>query len=736
MYYLVTKEGYFQGASKTPVEGVFSTQKPPLYSVYKTPRFDFSKDRWMGDDVPVVDMRYLIRTGFLHNLCTHLYEEPKENVLTRDKDVPVTVLIPCWKQNDSLAKAINSVLCQDYPNVHVEVSLMYEKEPGSMVRFAKHLEKDPRVKVFLDERTPVAVTRNRMINRCGTEWFIMLDADESFLCDNHISNLVAGKTDVVFARTWSEDRNGPMTPKEFLVGNPVEIMHDNMCCLMSKATYYAVGPFDEEEFLNAGEDTDYELRLLQSVFSIGFAFAWESKSLFNRGASKEFWKYQYKIFRKHKEYIKHNLEKLPNAHSLVKGFLHFYENPTYETFREIQEYEDQHSQVMYDVIKEIKKGIETMPDTEYMGEYSRITDEGITSIKGCKGHAYDAIIYWQPWQPCFKCQIPVDVRSDWVPIVKDMDDVQRMKYLIMNGYCVFRTNKVRHHKRKPGITYEDTDNIFEREFARLWYGKKEDIIHKEFCPTCPSLQQGRPVSFILSDKCDKACAYCNRGLCHEAAKDLNHSFEVFDKALTWFEQHMPGAIYPQILGGEPGILPDWLILKVQERLKKYKHKYKVFTNGAGRGGLWYTGPNIPDAWTWHITDWVGKKNIPLVPGEVIMIVVTKKDLPHIETFLQDNYPLDWRISVAPCRDSQTPGYDLDEAETQYLSDLLDKYGAYRNPVTGRKMDNCNHHIPTVSIDCANETMWSCQDPLNIYPLSELEERLAKGSCAGCTVRRC
>lgn len=736
MYYLVTKEGHFQGASKTPVEGVFSTQKPPLYTVYKTPWFDFSKDRWMGDDVHVVDMRYLIRTGFLHNLCTHLYEEPKENVLTRDKDVPVTVLIPCWKQNGTLVKAVESVLKQDYPNVRVEVSLMYEKEPGSMVRFAKYLEKDSRVKVFLDERTPVAVTRNRMINRCGTEWFIMLDADESFRRCDHISNLVAGKDDVVFARTWSEDRNGPMTPKEFLVGNPVEIMHDNMCCLMSKATYYAVGPFDEEEFLNAGEDTDYELRLLQSVFSIGFAFAWESKSLLNRGASKEFWKYQYKIFRKHKEYIKHNLEKLPNAHSLVKGFLHFYENPTCETFREIQEYEDQHSQVMYDVIKEIKKGIETMPDTEYTGEYSRITDEGITPVKGYKGYAYDAIIYWQPWQPCFKCQIPVDVRSDWVPIVKDMDDVQRMKYLIMNGYCVFRTNKIRHHKRKPGITYEDTDNIFEREFARLWYGKKEDIIHKEFCPTCPSLQQGRPVSFIFSDKCDKACAYCNRGLCHEAAKDLNHSFEVFDKALTWFEQHMPGSIYPQILGGEPGILPDWLILKVQERLKKYKHKYKVFTNGAGRGGLWYTGPNIPDAWTWHITDWVGKKNIPLVPGEVIMIVVTKKDLPHIETFLQDNYPLDWRISVAPCRDSQTPGYDLDEAETQYLSDLLDKYGAYRNPVTGRKMDNCNHHIPTVSIDCANETMWSCQDPLNIYPLSELEERLAKGSCAGCTVRRC
>lgn len=736
MYYLVTKEGHFQGVSKTPVEGVFSTQKPPLYTVYKTPRFDFSKDRWMGDDVHVVDMRYLVRTGFLHNLCTHLYEEPKENVLTRDKDVPVTVLIPCWKQNGTLVKAVESVLKQDYPNVRVEVSLMYEKEPGSMVRFARHLEKDPRVKVFLDERTPVAVTRNRMINRCGTEWFVMLDADESFRRCDHISNLVASKDDVVFARTWSEDRNGPMTPKEFLVGNPVEIMHDNMCCLMSKATYYAVGPFDEEEFLNAGEDTDYELRLLQSVFSIGFAFAWESKSLLNRGASKEFWKYQYKIFRKHKEYIKHNLEKLPNAHSLVKGFLHFYENPTYETFREIQEYGDQHSQVMYDVIKEIKKGIETMSDTEYRGEYSRITDEGITSVKGRMGLAYDAIIYWQPWQPCFKCQIPVDVRSDWVPIVKDMDDVQRMKYLIMNGYCVFRTNKIRHHKRKPGITYEDTDNIFEREFARLWYGKKEDIIHKEFCPTCPSLQQGRPVSFIFSDKCDKACAYCNRGLCHEAAKDLNHSFEVFDKALTWFEQHMPGSIYPQILGGEPGILPDWLILKVQERLKKYKHKYKVFTNGAGRGGLWYTGPNIPDAWTWHITDWVGKKNIPLVPGEVIMIVVTKKDLPHIETFLQDNYPLDWRISVAPCRDSQTPGYDLDEAETQYLSDLLDKYGAYRNPVTGRKMDNCNHHIPTVSIDCANETMWSCQDPLNIYPLSELEERLAKGSCAGCTVRRC
>lgn len=738
MYYLLNKEGYFSGSSQTKVEGVPFTQKVPLFSPYKIPQFDFKKNRWMHDEVDVVDITPMVSTRFLHNMCTHLYEEPKTSVLSREKDVTVTVLIPCWKQNDTLIRAVESVLKQDYAHTKVEVSLMYEEEPRSLKRLAKHLEKDPRVKVFLDKRTPVAVTRNRMINRCGTEWFIMLDADELFKREDHITNLVNCKEDVVFARTWNMDTNSPMTPKMFLVDNPVEIMHDNMCCLMSKATYYAVGPFDEEEFLTAGEDTDYELRLLQSVFSIGFAFAWESKTLSKRGASKAFWKYQYKIFRKHKEYIKKNLDNLPNAFILAKGFSHFYENPTYETFRSIQEPEDQYTQVMYDVFEEMKTLITNMPDTEYKGEYARISGKEITPVAGHPNFAYDAIIYWTPWNPCFKCQIIVDVRKDWVPIIQNMNDVQRMKYLLENGYCIFRENDITHHKRKAGIKYASDDpHALQKEFARLWMGLDRDVIFQEYCPTCPSLLQGRPVSFIFSDKCDKACPYCNRGLCHEPAADLNHSYEVFDKTLTYLEEHMKGLIYPQILGGEPGLLPDWLILKIQHRLRKYKHRYKVFTNGAGRGGLWYTGPNIPERWTWHIVDWVGKKNIPLIYGkEDLSIVVTKKDLCHLEKFLQDNYPIGHSARIAPCRDSHTPGYDLDEEERKIFSDLMDKYEAYNNPVTGRGMDNCNHEIPTISIDCAHETMWSCQDPLNTYPLSELGERLNKGSCAGCTVRRC
>lgn len=713
MYYLWDQNNRYWGVVKDKPKHKRWTEEPAPFTCSGVVKRQSNK--WVVEEKELhpMDAPY----SFAHETVSQMYMPQKEKaIFTRTGKEGITVLIPCYKQEKYLKDAVMSALKQDYPYLTIEVSLMYDELPTeAQKKFASYLQElSPNVKVYLEPRTDVAVTRNRMVDRCSTEWFIMLDADEQLYSKYAVSILSKINADVVFTEQYHE-----YTPPGYrrISYNACGALIDNATCLICKSIWNEVGGMDEKHFPTQGEDTDFILRLLeQDKYRIEVSRV--SRLVEHpRGASKCFWEYQWKIWARHVDFALKCLRNGGRTIKALKKMEYFRDHPTDQGFREVHSVEEQRQQDRARFIDEFNDLIRAMNKREAVTCKNTLVSFDGAPFMPNTGNV-DAIFFVDPYTGNFERVIPALIRLDWCKQIEGMTDIERLKWCMQHGKCTFaaplNTPKIR----------ETSD------FYRLWCGHEE---YREIDTGLRTSCKGQAVSFILNKACNKHCAYCN-----SPADCNNYSYEQmyenFDKALTYVESKRPNDIYPQILGGEPTLWPDWFVQKIQDRLNKYNGKYLLFTNGYNRDSLWYTGENRPLRYQWHITDWHDIQAIKPLPKEEAHIVVTKQDLPYLDDFLMKFGGTHKEVFVQACTDA--PGYELDEADRKVFSDKLDDYGMKMNPITGRGMSNCKYRSAIWYVDCDTMKISTCQDPNNWVPLEDIDKLVAQGSCKNCQVHRC
>lgn len=712
MYYLWDTDNRYWGVAKDKPSHKRWTEEPAPFTVSGVVKRH--GNRWVVQEKEAQNTDALY--SFAYEAVGLMYLPQKEKtVFTRTGREEITVLIPCYRQEKYLRDALMSVLRQDYPYLAVEISLMYDEEPTeAQKKFASYLQGvSPNVRVYLEPRTDIAVTRNRMVDRCPTEWFIMLDADEQLRNKFALSVLSKTKADVVFTEKYSvQDPDGYQRASY----NPCTALFNNASCLICKTVWNELGGMDEVNYSAQGEDTDFILRLLeQDKYRVEVSKV--SRLVEHpRGASKCFWEYQWKIWSRHIDFALKCLRNGGRSIKALKRMEYFRDHPTAQGFREIQPIKDQQQQDRARFIEEFNDLIRAMNKRESSCKNALIAFDGAPFMP-ITGNV-DAIFFVDPYANNFERVIPALIRLDWCKSIEGMTDIERMKWCMQHGKCTFAaplsTPKIRETS----------------EFYRLWCRHEA---YREIDTGLKVSCKGQPVSFILNKACNKQCAYCN------SPSDCNHydydqMYENFDKALTYVESKHPNNVYPQILGGEPTLWPDWFVQKIQDRLNRYNGKYLLFTNGYNRDSLWYTGENRPLTYQWHITDWHDIRDIKPLPKEIAHIVVTKQDLPYLDDFLMRFSNSHKEVFVQACTDA--PGYELDAADRKVFSDKLDEYEMNVNPITGRGMSTCKHRSAIWYIDCDTMKISTCQDPGNWVPLEDIDNLVACSSCKNCQVHRC
>ncbi|MBO7123310.1 MAG: glycosyltransferase [Treponema sp.] len=251
-------------------------------------------------------------------------------------------------------------------------------------------------------------------------------------------------------------------------------------------------------------------------------------------------------------------------------------------------------------------------------------------------------------------------------------------------------------------------------------------------------------SFVLDLKCNKNCEYCCQKKEREGVRFLTEDemFFNFDKALTKCESLIGHHPQVQLLGGEPTLWSDGLVSKIQKRLAQYDD-YHVFTNGFNKNSLlWNDHKAVLHC---HITDWTNCERISGLPETaIIKLVVTKKDIHLLDSFLSANSDLSNNIILLSCHGAGKE-YDLDIDDIKTLANIewewrklfplenrinLNWYETYREKGLEYCQACCKKYKTVWNFNCYNNTVSPCCMAKNSYSLENFYGQKVE-SCGDC-----
>lgn len=174
----------------------------------------------------------------------------------------VSVIIPCYKQEEYLDEAIESALNQTVKPL--EVIVVFDGSPTIDTWINKYNPKD--VKVIVTPNRGVSAARNTGITASKGKYVLTLDADDKIEPD--FIKKTIGINDVVSTtlktfgteeRTWDPEMDHP-TYEDFKENNRI-----NCCSLFTREAFDKVGGYDEEMRLGY-EDWDFWVRIAHAGF--------------------------------------------------------------------------------------------------------------------------------------------------------------------------------------------------------------------------------------------------------------------------------------------------------------------------------------------------------------------------------------------------------------------------------------------------------------------------------------
>jgi len=89
----------------------------------------------------------------------------------------ISILIPTYNSKNTIKETLNCILNQSYKNI--EILIIDDGSKDDTVDIIKsYMEKDNRIVFYHRENKGVAITRNELIEKCKTNYFVFIDSDD------------------------------------------------------------------------------------------------------------------------------------------------------------------------------------------------------------------------------------------------------------------------------------------------------------------------------------------------------------------------------------------------------------------------------------------------------------------------------------------------------------------------------------------------------------------------------
>ena len=87
------------------------------------------------------------------------------------------ILIPMYNSEHYIKKCLNSIIGQTYKNL--EIILINDGSTDKSLEICEKIVKDDeRFKIYTRENKGVAFTRNELIKKCNSKYFVFIDSDD------------------------------------------------------------------------------------------------------------------------------------------------------------------------------------------------------------------------------------------------------------------------------------------------------------------------------------------------------------------------------------------------------------------------------------------------------------------------------------------------------------------------------------------------------------------------------
>lgn len=688
-YTMVNTDGEYSGITTVKLNRMIYTDVPvkPITGDEKAV-FNFNTNEWEYEFEAHKMEREDSIYSIINSIPATLYTDniiPLNGSLVLEKSTDITVLIPCYGKAKYIEEAVKSCINQTMKPVSIIVLLMDDES----IAMKEELESlDTIVTCIVSERLNACASRTKLVNEyCQTDWFILLDADDT-LKENFIEETYKVEGSVIVPRKQLMTEDGStiiyedvFTKQVYLCGNPFIFIFNNLTSLMNKEVFNSIGL--DEELCNGGEDFDFVIRLFeQRKYKVAVAGNTcynyrQCVGLSNLDA----------FYKSYLNAVVKNLEFLHKEYVAYKGYDKFedlfYHNPTVETYVSFQNYElaniviDKDTLIKYKLYMSKKRtplapyskdqfiviGGREIPDFMYANktfDVMFLTELSFYNIFDDNG-------------------IDMVINKDILPEIEELKGYDLLVYLLDNYACFVENN-------------ESERRTNEEIKEQLYKSAEHNVLLKkqiEVAETKPKKYKSREeytiplnINFILHRECNLQCSYCNLGSNRGgSAISDDEMFERFDEALTYIEEKLKGySITIGISGGEPTIWTEYFINKLLDRLKNYR-KINLFSNGTNRDNTWYKQDNV--CIIEHFVDWknnperLNLSNVPINSAQ--LVVVTRNEVEDVEKVLNviDNK----NVIFSHCNGSSNEEEDLTSEDLDRLYEILDA-----NNVTVR--DDC------------------------------------------------
>ena len=101
----------------------------------------------------------------------------------------VSIIVPCWNEELTVSKTIDSLLNLDYPKDKLEILAVDDGSTDNTWQVLKKFEQNPQIKIFKKENGGKHTVLNFGIEKCTGEYVGCLDAD-SYVDSNALKNII------------------------------------------------------------------------------------------------------------------------------------------------------------------------------------------------------------------------------------------------------------------------------------------------------------------------------------------------------------------------------------------------------------------------------------------------------------------------------------------------------------------------------------------------------------------
>jgi GT2 family glycosyltransferase len=163
-------------------------------------------------------MNNLIINCITNQDLRNLSERDKREMLVMEKGL-VSIVIPTYNRAETIERAVDSVLAQDYPFVEVIV-VDDGSQDDTADRIARRYNQDLRVRYIRIANGGVCVARNRGMKEVQGEFIAMLDSDDYWLPGKLSLQVGVLQTHPTLSMVWSDmdaiDTTGQVVAKRYL----------------------------------------------------------------------------------------------------------------------------------------------------------------------------------------------------------------------------------------------------------------------------------------------------------------------------------------------------------------------------------------------------------------------------------------------------------------------------------------------------------------------------------------